>query len=95
MAACAKPMLCAAMSERSISKFFMRFMKPAPSAPTRMSSVRTTSSKYISQNGMMVWPILCSGAVETPGVSFGKSHIDMLGLPRSGSSSFATASTYG
>ena len=68
----------------------MSIMKPLPGSPMRWSSVRTTSSRYTSQNGMHCWPILCSGAVETPGVSILTNHRDMLPLSWLGSSSLAT-----
>ena len=95
MAAWARPSTWAQMRQRSTSKFFMRFLKPSPFLPTRMSSVSTTSSKYMSQNGMICWPILWSGAVVRPGVSSGTSHIDISRLSRDGSSSLAMRSTSG
>ena len=95
MAACAVPMHCATIRQRSVSKFFIRLKKPLPASPMRMSSVSTTSSKYISQNAATLLPILCSGAVDTPFVSFGTTHIDMLRFSRAGSSSLAMTSTFG
>ena len=83
------------ISERSISKFFMRFLKPAPYSPTIMSSVSFTSSKYISQNGIICWPRLPRPAVDTPGKSFGTSHMVISVLSCEGSSFLAITRQYG
>ena len=95
MAAWATPMHWATIRQRSVSKFLIRLRKPSPGFPMRISSVRTTPSKYISQKAATFWPILCRGAVLRPGASLGTIHMDMDLFSRAGSSSLAMTSTLG